>query len=81
MAADRLGWGSGRRWLGAAAGAEADLALDVSALSTLYLGAFTFAELARAGRITELRDGGIERADALFATSRQALELDPVLRH
>ena len=53
----------------AEAGAEADLALDVSALSTLYLSGFTFAELARAGRITELRDGGIERADALFATS------------
>ena len=53
----------------APAGTEADLALDASALSTLYLGAFTFAELARAGRITELRDGGMERADALFATS------------
>ena len=50
-------------------GTEADLALDVSALSTLYLGAFTFAELALAGRITELRAGGMERADALFATS------------
>ncbi len=52
-----------------AADAAADLALDISALSTLYLGAFTFAELARAGRITELRDGAIAAADALFVTA------------
>ena len=53
----------------APAGAEVDLAFDVSALNTIYLGGFTFGELARAGRVTERRDGGIEAADALFATS------------
>ena len=52
----------------AEAGEAADLALDVSALSTAYLGAFTFAEIAAAGRITELRDGGLAAADALFQT-------------
>ncbi len=52
-----------------AARSVADLALDVSALSTLYLGSFSFAELSRAGRVTELRPGGIAAADALFATA------------
>ncbi len=52
-----------------AAGAAADLALDISALNTIYLGGFTFAELSRAGRISELHDGAIAAADALFATA------------
>jgi predicted acetyltransferase len=52
-----------------APGTEPDLALDVSALSGLYLGGFSFAELARAGRVTELRPGGLAAADALFATA------------
>ena len=34
----------------AAAGVEPDLALDIADLATIYLGAFTFADLARAGR-------------------------------
>jgi sterol carrier protein len=38
-------------------------------VGTVYLGGFTFAQLARAFRAEELRDGAIERADALFATS------------
>jgi predicted acetyltransferase len=45
-----------------------DLRLDVSALGSVYLGGFTFAQLARAGRVEELRDGGLERADELFRT-------------
>ena len=45
---------------------EADLALDVADLASAYLGGFTFRALARAGRVEELRDGGIDRADALF---------------
>lgn len=53
----------------AGAGAEADLALDVSALGSIYLGGFSFAELSRAGRVTELRPGGIAAADALFVTA------------
>ena len=49
--------------------ADADIALDVSALASAYLGAFTFAELARSSRVQELREGAIARADALFARS------------
>jgi predicted acetyltransferase len=45
---------------------RADLRLDVQALASAYLGAFTFAELARAGRVEEVARGGIARADALY---------------
>jgi len=47
--------------------AEPDLALDVSALGSAYLGAVPFTQLREALRVEELRDGAIERADALFA--------------
>jgi predicted acetyltransferase len=47
---------------------EPDLALDVADLGSVYLGGFTFRELARAGRIEELRDGAIAEADSLFRT-------------
>jgi predicted acetyltransferase len=50
---------------------DADVALDVSALGSVYLGGFTFDQLARAGRVEELKPGGLERADALFGVSRQ----------
>jgi predicted acetyltransferase len=53
----------------AAAGVEPDLLLDTSDLATVYLGAFTFADLARAGRVGECRDGAIADADRLFATA------------
>lgn len=53
----------------APARAEADVSLDVSALSSIYLGGFSFAELARAARVTESRPGGIAAADALFSTA------------
>jgi predicted acetyltransferase len=43
-----------------------DLRLDVQALACAYLGGFTFAELARAGRVEEVGRGGIARADALY---------------
>jgi predicted acetyltransferase len=46
----------------------ADLALDVSALGTVYLGGYSFADLQRGARLQELRAGGVERADALFRT-------------
>jgi predicted acetyltransferase len=49
--------------------AEPDLRLDVSDLGSVYLGGISFAELARAGRLEELREGGVERADSLFRTS------------
>jgi predicted acetyltransferase len=45
---------------------EADLSLDVADLASAYLGGFTFRALARAGRIEELRDGAVRRADELF---------------
>jgi predicted acetyltransferase len=51
--------------------AEPDLALDVSALGSAYLGGFTFTGLALAGRVEELQPGAIARADAMFGTSRQ----------
>jgi predicted acetyltransferase len=49
--------------------AEPDVRLDAGDLGSAYLGGISFAELARAGRIEELREGGIERADALFRTA------------
>jgi len=52
----------------AAAGVEADLVLDTVDLATVYLGAFTFADLARAGRVGECRGGAVGDADRLFAT-------------
>jgi predicted acetyltransferase len=51
--------------------AAAELALDVSALGSAYLGGFTFAGLAAAGRAVELQAGAIARSDALFGTTRQ----------
>lgn len=50
--------------------ADADLALDVSALGSLYLGGVPATVLARAGRIEECRPGALRRADALFAAER-----------
>ncbi len=50
--------------------APAHLRLDVTALGTTYLGAFTFSQLLRAGRIEELRRGAAARADAMFAAER-----------
>ena len=47
------------------------MALDVAALGSAYLGGFTFAGLALAGRIEELQPGAIARADAIFGTARQ----------
>ncbi len=44
----------------------ADLSGDVAALGSVYLGGFTWAQLARALRVTELRPGAVARADALF---------------
>jgi predicted acetyltransferase len=46
------------------------LRLDVSTLGSTYLGAFSFSELVRGGRIEELRRGAAARADAMFAAER-----------
>jgi predicted acetyltransferase len=48
--------------------ADPDLRLDAADLGSTYLGGISFAELARAGRVEELREGGLARADALFRT-------------
>ena len=50
--------------------ASAQIRCDVTALGSVYLGGFTFAELARAGRVVELRRGAVARADAMFRTDR-----------
>ncbi|MFL5929591.1 MAG: GNAT family N-acetyltransferase [Gaiellaceae bacterium] len=46
----------------------ADLLLDVTALGSVYLGGFTFADLVRGSRACELTPGAATRADALFRT-------------
>jgi predicted acetyltransferase len=50
--------------------ADPDLACDVSSLGCVYLGGFTFAQLARSMRVRELRPGAVARADALFRSDR-----------
>jgi predicted acetyltransferase len=50
--------------------AAPDLRCDVTALGSVYLGGFTWAQLARALRVDELRPGAIARADAMFRTDR-----------
>lgn len=45
---------------------EPDLAFDVSVLGSAYLGAVSFTQLRNAGRVHELSEGAIRRADALF---------------
>jgi predicted acetyltransferase len=50
--------------------AEAEITLPVASLGSVYLGGFTFAQLARAGRLEALAEGALERADALFRADR-----------
>jgi predicted acetyltransferase len=67
-------WNTGTYTVSAAGverGGEAELRLDVRALASVYLGGFTFAELAGALLVEELREGALVRADALFATARK----------
>jgi predicted acetyltransferase len=49
---------------------DADLRLDVSDLATVYLGGFTFPQLARAGHVEELTEDAVARADTVFRTDR-----------
>ncbi len=63
-------WNAGR-WRVGPGGAErtsaaAELACDVTALGSVYLGGFTFRRLADAGRVVELGAGALARADAMF---------------
>lgn len=46
-----------------------DVRLDVQGLGSAFLGGFSFAALARAGRVEEASRGGLARADALFRTT------------
>jgi predicted acetyltransferase len=46
-----------------------DVRLDVQALGSVYLGGFSFAELARGERVEEAARGGLARADAMFRTA------------
>jgi predicted acetyltransferase len=66
-------WNAGRWRAGRGADRTedaADLELDVADLASAYLGAFSFSRLAAADRVRELKDGALERADALFRTQR-----------
>lgn len=67
-------WNAGR-WRVSSSGAErstadAELACDITALGSVYLGGFTFRQQVRAGRVTELRQDAAARADALFPAGR-----------
>ena len=75
---DELMPANARRWALAVEGGAAevkptraapDVACDITDLGAAYLGAFTFAELADAGRVRDSA-GGIARVDALFGTDR-----------
>jgi predicted acetyltransferase len=48
---------------------EADLALDANDLASLFLGGFSATALADAGRVVEMRPGGLAAADSLFPTA------------
>jgi predicted acetyltransferase len=67
-------WNEGRyrvgRGLVERTNAEADIALEAASLGSVYLGGFSFAQLAEAGRVEALRAGALARADALFTCGR-----------
>ena len=67
-------WNTGR-WRVGEGGAKQvhdgpELRGDVTALGSVYLGGFTWGQLARALRVQEVRPGAIARADALFRAER-----------
>jgi predicted acetyltransferase len=72
---DFCSWNAGRWKLAGGVAkktrADADLACDVAALGSVYLGGFTFAQLVRGGRVEELKRGAAARADAMFRTDIQ----------
>lgn len=68
---DLCGWNAGRWRVGeeiARTDDRPDLSIHVADLASAYLGAFDFERLASAGRVEELRAGGVARASALFRT-------------
>ena len=50
---------------------EPELELSANDLAAAYLGALSFGELARAGRVQQLKPGALAKADALFRTERK----------
>ena len=65
-------WNDGRYGLdGSRTTAGPDLRLSVDALGCAYLGGFTFSDLLRSGRVEEVKEGAVARADALFRTDRK----------
>jgi predicted acetyltransferase len=76
---DYCAWNAGRWRLDASDGSarvartdlEADLALDANDLACLFMGGYTATALAGAGRVVELRPGGLALADGLFPTASQ----------
>ena len=48
--------------------AEPDLALSASDLAAAYLGAVSFTTLSHAGRVEQMSDGSLLKADSMFAT-------------
>ncbi|MFV2117645.1 GNAT family N-acetyltransferase [Streptomyces sp. Act-28] len=77
VADDFCPWNAGRwRLTGDREGARcvrtdeaADLALSVRELGTVYLGGFSPASLARAGRVRELREGALAEASLAFGSA------------
>jgi predicted acetyltransferase len=71
---DFCAWNQGRWKLDEGVAArtddDADIALSAQSLGSAYLGGVSFAQLARAGRVEELKDGALARADALFRWDR-----------
>ena len=65
--------GPGRAAIDPAGAATPDLALDISDVAAVYLGAFRFADLARTGRVRECRPGAVADADGLFRVDRAPL--------
>ncbi|MEA2452092.1 MAG: hypothetical protein QOG04_802 [Actinomycetota bacterium] len=52
------------------AGTEPDLRLEAGDLGAVYLGGTSFNQLARAGRVSELKPGTVASADAMFHSNR-----------
>ena len=66
-------WNHGRWRVGADGVARTseppELACDVTALGSVYLGGLTWAQLGKSLRVAELRPGALTRADALFRSA------------
>jgi predicted acetyltransferase len=66
-------WNAGRWRLGPGSGRTDDapeIELDVADLASAYMGAFDFHRLAAGERVRELKPGALDRASALFRTTR-----------